>query len=157
MKGYVAIEPSGPPFQNYGGPPFAPGYVSSPGQLVRPYGLTSLPLSYDPPIGADDTLLHRENVTAPSADLSPCIQQKAPARRLENISRVPVLLMTSEASYHAVYDHCTVAYLRQAGVQVDDYDLPKRGIHGNGHFIFMEKNNLPVAELIRPWIDGRAG
>lgn len=156
VKGYVPIEPSGPPFRNYGGPPFAPGYVSSPGLLARPYGITSLPLAYDPPVGDDPTLLQTEDVTAPRANLSPCTQQTTPARRLANLAQVPVLFLTSEASYHAVYDHCTVAYLRQAGVQVDDYDLPTKGLHGNGHFIFMEKNNLEVVELIRPWIDSHA-
>ena len=34
-----------------------------------------------------------------------------------NIASVPVLFVTAEASYHAVYDHCTVAFLRQAGVE----------------------------------------
>ena len=38
--------------------------------------------------------------------------------------------MTSEASYHAVYDYCTVAFMRQAGVGVEWLNLPEVGIHG---------------------------
>jgi hypothetical protein len=44
--------------------------------------------------------------------------------------KIPVLVMTSEASYHAVYDYCTVAYMRQAGVGVKWLNLPEAGIHG---------------------------
>ena len=63
------------------------------------------------------------------------------------------MFVTSEASYHAVYDHCTVTYLRQAGVEVEYLELGKAGIHGNGHFMFMEENNLRVAEEIKPWLE----
>ena len=38
--------------------------------------------------------------------------------------------MTSEASYHAVYDYCTVAYMTQAGVRVEWLNLPDVGIYG---------------------------
>ena len=65
---------------------------------------------------------------------------------------MPHLLVTAEASYHAPYDYCTVRYLQQAGVSVDFLDLPKVGIHGNNHFVFLEKNNLVIAAKIEEWI-----
>jgi hypothetical protein len=48
-------------------------------------------------------------------DLVPCWQQQAPARRLANLANVPALVVTAEASYHAVYDHCTAKYLTKPG------------------------------------------
>ena len=32
--------------------------------------------------------------------------------------------------------------------------LPEKGIHGNSHFMFQEKNNVEIADLIDEWIKG---
>jgi pimeloyl-ACP methyl ester carboxylesterase len=153
VKGIVALEPEGPPFENYAGAPFDPAYIRPAANRNRPFGLTLLPIAYDPPIGLDDaSSLLRENVGAPNANLSSCLRQAEPARRLVNLAEVPVLFVTAEASYHAVYDHCTVAYLRQAGVDVEVLELGEAGIHGNGHFMFLELNSLQVAERVSGWL-----
>lgn len=157
VKGLVALEPEGPPFENYAGPPFDPSYIRPATNRNRPYGLTLLPIAYDPPLGEDPSLLIRQNVSAPDANLSPCLLQAEPVRKLSNIAEVPVLFVTGEASYHAVYDHCTVAYLRQAGVEVEYLELGKEGIHGNAHFVFSEKNSLQVAERVEGWLAGIEG
>jgi hypothetical protein len=69
------------------------------------------------------------------------------------ISRISrPLVITTEASYHAVYDHCTAKYLAQAGVKVAAVRLGDHGIHGNGHMVMLEKNNLQVAGLIVEWL-----
>jgi acetyl esterase/lipase len=98
-----------------------------------------------------------------------CFQQTEPARKLINLVDIPVLAVTSEASYHAQYDNCSVEYLRQAGVSVEHIRLADVGIHGlvapgkfcsransetgNGHMFFMEKNGIQIADqVIRPWI-----
>ncbi len=62
------------------------------------------------------------------------------------------MILVTEASYHAAYDHCTSKYLRQAGVQNTFIRLEERGIHGNGHMAMLEKNNLRIAQLIAGWI-----
>lgn len=69
------------------------------------------------------------------------------------------MVLTAESSYHSVYDYCTVAYMRQAGMEkVDFVELGKVGIHGNGHFMFLELNNLEILrDLVVPWLDARAG
>jgi pimeloyl-ACP methyl ester carboxylesterase len=152
VKGIVALEPEGPPFENYAAAPFDPAYIRPAANRNRPFGLTLLPIAYDPPIGLDASLMVRENASAPNANLSSCIRQAEPARRLVNLAEVPVLFVTAEASYHAVYDHCTVAYLRQAGVHVEYLELGEAGIHGNGHFMFLELNNLQVAERVSGWL-----
>ena len=61
--------------------------------------------------------------------------------------------MQAEASYHAAYDHCTVAYLRQAGVTSLRYvRLADEGITGNGHMFMLEKNSLDIAALVARWL-----
>jgi hypothetical protein len=62
------------------------------------------------------------------------------------------MIVTAEASYHAPYDHCTSQYLTQAGVTNDFVPLASRGIHGNGHMMMLEKNNLEIAGMIADWI-----
>lgn len=78
--------------------------------------------------------------------------QAEPAKRLVNLAKVPVLVVTAEASYHAPYDYCTVGYLRQAGVGVVHVELAEEGIRGNGHMLFMEKNNGEIAERVLKWL-----
>lgn len=146
VRGIIAVEPQGPPFENWEGPPFSPGFGTLGGS--RPYGLTGLPLHYDPSIGDDAGSLQIQNVTAANANVSACLLQKEPAKRLVNLGKVPVLMYTGEGSYHRVYDYCTVKYLKQAGVDVEYVQLGEVGIHGNGHFSFLEKNNLNIAEQI---------
>jgi len=90
--------------------------------------------------------------TPDGPDLVRCWTQKSPARQLPNLQKVPMLVMTAEASYHAPYDHCTVKYLEQAGVHATWMKLSDLGIHGNGHMIMLEKNNMEVAELMSKWL-----
>ncbi|WP_175887339.1 hypothetical protein [Burkholderia contaminans] len=51
-----------------------------------------------------------------------------------------------------VYDHCTASFLEQAGVKTTFVRLDAIGIHGNGHLMMQEKNNLDVAAVIRSWL-----
>jgi pimeloyl-ACP methyl ester carboxylesterase len=85
-------------------------------------------------------------------DLSRCWVQKSPARQLPNLQKVPILVLTGEASYHAPYDHCTVKYLEQAGVHPTWIKLGDAGIHGNGHMMMLEKNNVGIAEVMARWL-----
>ena len=61
---------------------------------------------------------------------------------------IPIWLIVSESSYHAGYDHLTSRVLRQCGVNHEFIRLEEAGIHGNGHMMMLEKNNLTVADLI---------
>ena len=81
--------------------------------------------------------------------------QAEPARRLVNLAGIPILILTAEASYHAVYDHCTSRYLTQAGVTHTFTRLESVGIRGNGHMMMLEKNNLQIAEVIADWLRKR--
>lgn len=150
VKGIVAIEPEGPPFVSESFGPSGP---------TRVYGVTRLPLRYFPPVQDPSRDLKTVVVPPSGPNLSSCILQAESPRRLVGLARVPVVLITGEASYHAPYDHCTVLYLRQAGVEVAFMDLGAMGVKGNAHFLFMEKNNLEIAGLVAGWLGqiGEAG
>ncbi|MDB5545058.1 MAG: alpha/beta-hydrolase [Hyphomicrobiales bacterium] len=87
-------------------------------------------------------------------DLVRCWRQKEPARKLVNLANVPVLVVQTEASYHAPYDHCTVDYLRKAGVSRTNFvRLADVGIKGNGHMLMLEKNNQQIISVAEKWLD----
>ena len=139
----VAIEPAGPPFHETGA-----GHDSA-----RAYGLTSVPLAYSPAV-TDPADFKVQTIEPNSTDLVTCYTQveNAAPRQLVNLSKFPVLVVTSEASYHARYDWCTVRFLRKAGVKTDHLELAKMGVHGNGHMMFLEKNSDDVAGAIAKWM-----
>jgi len=114
-------------------------------------GITDIPLTYDPIVNSSSDLLTIE-IPSINENRSSCILQQEPARTLIHLVNIPVLIETSEASYHAIYDHCTVDFLRQAGVKVDFIRLEDLGIYGNDHMQMMEKNNLHIAEVLHKWI-----
>lgn len=142
VKAIVALEPAGPAFRDEVND-HAP---------ARPWGLTSIPMTYDPPASAPTQLDIEEQSGPVAPGRVRCLLQRAPARTWPNLRRLPVMLVTSEASYHAVYDHCTAQYLSQAGVPVDHYRLEAHGLRGNGHMMMLEKNNLQIAERIAAWL-----
>jgi hypothetical protein len=88
-----------------------------------------------------------------SPDLVRCWAQQEPARKLVNLVNIPILIVTSEASYHSAYDHCTVRYLAQAGVKSTFLRLAEAGIHGNGHMMMLEKNSDAIAKAMADWLD----
>jgi pimeloyl-ACP methyl ester carboxylesterase len=151
VKAILAVEPNGPPFygvDNIG----APDWFRDAAAIVNVWGITAVPLTYAPAAAkAADLAIERE--AKPDApDLVRCWLQKPPARRLPNLATFPILVVTSEASYHAAYDHCTVKYLQQAGVQPTWIKLADAGIHGNGHMMMLEKNNMDIADVMSRWL-----
>lgn len=122
--------------------------------------MTRLPLLYDPPV-SNIKELQTVRVPPPKGkDYTACTLPKEPARKLVNLAKVPVVLVTGEASYHAPYDYCTIKFFKQTGVPITWLDLGSLGLKGNGHFPFLEKNSADVAALVLKWlgknVDGRA-
>ncbi|CAL8583242.1 hypothetical protein XPA_008873 [Xanthoria parietina] len=145
VKGIVAIEPEGPPFVQL------PGLSGK----ARIDGVTRLPLRYNPPVVNITRDLRLVELPPPKGkeDLYvTCTVQASPPRKLVNLSKVPVALVTGEASYHAPYDWCFIEYFKQTGVKATWLDLGRLGVKGNGHFCFLEKNNMESARLVLGWI-----
>jgi len=151
VKAIVGVEPNGPPFYevNFVG---APEYFKL-GKLALPYGLSAVPLAYEPAVKDASELAIFQEDKADGPDLVRCWLQQAPARQLPDLQKMPIVVITSEASYHAPYDHCTVKYLAQAGVKATHIRLAELGIRGNSHVMMNEKNNKEIAAVISKWLD----
>jgi pimeloyl-ACP methyl ester carboxylesterase len=150
VKAILAIEPNGPPgrsLQFVG----APDWFKE-GKLALTYGLSSVPLTYAPAVtdSADLKFVKEDKPDGPG--LATCWKQAEPARKLVNLT-MPILVLTSEASYHASYDHCTVKFLEQAGVKPTFIRLADQGIKGNSHMMMVEKNSKDIAAVIDGWLD----
>ena len=155
VKAILAIEPNGPPVHELellGAPQWFADAARS-----RPWGITRVPLHYDPPVqGASELRFVRQ--TAPLAPgLACCWLQAEPARKLPRLAGIPILIVTSEASYHAAYDHGTSQFLAQAGVAHDFVRLPDIRIRGNGHMMMLEENNLEIAAMLHEWASRHVG
>src|SRR5262245_17728117 len=166
VKAIVAAEPSGPPVHDvvvHSTQRFDVGwekaikqteddyYRDNPG--VKPYGLGSIPLAYEPAVTPQSPLSFVQQDKPERRDLARCWRQKEPARKLVAVGERPIMVLEAEASFYAGYNHCNVAYLRQAGVGVTFIKLAELGIHGNGLLNMLEKNSDQVAQVIADWLD----
>jgi pimeloyl-ACP methyl ester carboxylesterase len=150
VKALVSVEPSGPPVHdivNLGAPDW---YKDA--EPTKISGLGDVPLVYDPPLVAGQSLDVERQAAPDGPDMVRCWKQKEPARKLTNLKGIPVVIVASEASYHAPYDHCTSAWLTQAGVPNTFIRLADRGVHGNGHMMMIEKNSDAIAAVIESWV-----
>lgn len=135
VKAIIALEPSGPAF----------------GPLT--WGVTSSRITYDPPVANADELA---TVTAPAEPgVAPYRLQTSPPRRLKNLKDIPIAVVTAEASAANRTDPGTVAFLRQAGCTVDHLRLGELGVHGNGPYMMLEKNNREALAPILAWVERR--
>jgi len=140
VKAIIAVEPNGPPF-----------YSESNTAIERSWGVTRLPMHFSPAATAPSDLGMVQETVGDGSGLFKCWKQSEPARQLVNLG-MPILLVTGEASFRAQYDHCTAKFLTQAGVKNDHVRLENVGIHGNGHMMMLEKNNLEIAGYIEKWL-----
>jgi pimeloyl-ACP methyl ester carboxylesterase len=166
VKAIVAAEPSGPPVHDMvipgearQGMPFESATPVEGSEIFRDdprtrrYGPTDIPLVYDPPITAQSPLEFVRQDRAEGPELVSCWRQKEPARKLVAVGERPILYLAAEASFYAPYNHCTPAYLKQAGVAVTFVRLADIGLRGNGHMMMMEKNSDDIAKVILDWLD----
>jgi pimeloyl-ACP methyl ester carboxylesterase len=150
VRALIQVEPSGPPLHDVD-MVGAPDYLHD-GAAARPWGLSAIPMGYAPRAASAADLSFVQQGKADGPDLVRCWLQMAPARQLPNLAKMPMLIVNGEASFHAPFEHCTVKYLEQAGVHPTWIDLGKAGVHGNGHMMMLEKNNLEVAGVIERWL-----
>jgi pimeloyl-ACP methyl ester carboxylesterase len=150
VKALLHVEGSAPPvhdIQLLGAPDwFRDGVVS------RPWGLTAIPIAYAPPVANASELAFEQQEKPDGPDLAKCWLQKAPARQLVNLEKIPVAVISGEASFYAPYAHCLIKYMEQAGVHPTWLNLGAMGIHGNGHMMMLEKNADQIADVMEKWV-----
>jgi pimeloyl-ACP methyl ester carboxylesterase len=144
VKGILAAEPVAPPVEN------AERGATGPG---RGYGITNMPITYDPPVSSAAELQPVREEKADGPDLIPCWVQKEPAHKLVNLQNIPVLNVAGEASYHHPYSHCVAKWLNQAGVKTKYVNLEDVGIRGNGHQFMSEKNSAEISTFFMDWLE----
>ncbi len=150
VKGVIAIEPSGGPLHDVVMTPGAESFYKD-GAVARAWGVTRGPLTFQPAASSAKDLNLVRQPTADAPNLIHCWLQPEPARQLPNLKGVPILIVVSEASYHAPYDHCTSKFLSQAGAANTFVRLDSIGLRGNGHMMMLEKNNLDIAAFLTKW------
>ncbi|KAF4972717.1 hypothetical protein FSARC_782 [Fusarium sarcochroum] len=146
-KALVLLEPTGPPFQE----------AVFTNTSSRAWGLTDIPVTYSPVVADPSTELVKKTYPAKGDGYVKCVlQAESPSpRKLANLVSKPILLVTSESSYHVPYDYCTVKFLQQAGCSKTEHlELGEIGIHGNGHMFFMEKNSDSIQSVLSAWVKG---
>jgi pimeloyl-ACP methyl ester carboxylesterase len=144
----VAVEPAGPPIQ---GVDVAKQAYN--GRPNLPWGLTNLPIRYEPAAREASELQVALEAQPAKAGQVACYLQTGSPRKLVNLTRIPVLLVSGEAGYHRVFDECAARWLLQAGVSTDYVELEKVGLAGNGHQMMMEKNSDAIAAFLASWIE----
>ncbi|HJZ77695.1 MAG TPA: alpha/beta fold hydrolase [Vicinamibacterales bacterium] len=134
VKGIICIEGAGSPFA---------------GQNI--WGLSSIPVAYDPPV-SDPAQIKTRTVTPGEPGVQPYRLQEEPARKLKNLQNVPIVIVTAEASFASPGNPGAVAFLTQAGGKAEELRLADHGVRGNGHMMMIEKNNRQVLQSILDWI-----
>jgi pimeloyl-ACP methyl ester carboxylesterase len=164
VKAIVAAEPSGPPVHDLvvpGAARFGMDFANATevgsesfrdDPRLKRYGLSDIPMVYDPAVTAQSSLEFVRQDQAEAPDLAKCWRQKEPARKLIAVGDRPILYLATEASFYAPYNHCTVGYLKQAGVDVSFVKLADIGLRGNGHMMMMERNSDAIAQVIIEWL-----
>ena len=118
------------------------------------FGLTSVPLAFDPPVTDPAQLTTREVTPPAGSPMPPYRLQTDPARKLKNLQGIPIAIVTAESS-NRPQSAAAVAFLQQAGCAAEDLQLKDKGILGNGHFMMLETNRRQVFDVIRGWIDAK--
>ncbi|HXA77830.1 MAG TPA: alpha/beta hydrolase [Candidatus Acidoferrales bacterium] len=147
VKAIITAEPAGPPIQTVD---TAKQVYTGKGLL---WGVTNLPLHYDPPINDPSELQVELEPKSDGPGLIQCWRQKEPAHRLVNLQGIPVLDVSAEASYHRVFDSCDAKWLNQAGVKTTYVPLESVGLPGNAHEMMLEKNSDAIAAFFEKWIE----
>jgi len=150
VKAIVTAEPGGPPIRNVDTAKIA--YANGGGGMS--WGVTASPITYDPPIKAaselQTTLEEKSDIPG---DVVACYVQKEPARKLVNLTKIPVVYLSSEGGYHREFDHCLAKWLNQAGVKTQFVRMEDVGLKGNGHEMMLEKNSDDIAKWIGGWME----
>jgi pimeloyl-ACP methyl ester carboxylesterase len=144
VVGLVQLEPIGPAFATMFGPD------------TLQWGVAAVPMTFDPPASTPgDLSLVDSDPPAPGA---PALTlQTEPARQLTNLAKVPIAVVSGEASVFRFTNGPLVEFLAQAGCNVEHIELAERGVRGNSHGAMFERNNAEVLAVVTDWMDAQLG
>jgi pimeloyl-ACP methyl ester carboxylesterase len=143
----VTVEPAGPQIGNVD-----VSRVAYSGVNPDSWGLTSIPMRYEPPFkGPADIKVH----LGPSerSDEVPCYLQDSPVHKLAGYQGKAILSISGEGSQHRVFDACIPKWVNQAGANAQFVRLEDVGIHGNMHEMFFDRNSDDIIKFIDRWLD----
>lgn len=136
---FVAAETLGPPF-----------HEALEIGISLGYGLTSAPLTYDPPV-ADPAELNPVIIDeAPPGPID--LRLPEPRRALPSLSGFPIAVVTGEASVFRLWDELLVAFLAEAGCQPELVRLEDHGVRGNAHGFMQEANSDDALRVVTEWL-----
>jgi pimeloyl-ACP methyl ester carboxylesterase len=147
VAGMVAIEPGGPQIGNVD-----TAKVKYTGRTGNAWGITNMPMHYEPPVNSPDDLKTYLEEKSDRPDEVPCYLQKEPVHKLAGWANLHILSISAEGTYHRVFDACIPKWLNQAGVNDQFVRLEDVGIHGNMHEMFLDRNSDVVIKFIDDWL-----
>lgn len=147
VAGMVAIEPGGPQIGVVD-----TAKVKYTGKIGNAWGITNMPMHYDPPVNSPDDLKTYLEEKSERPDEVPCYMQKEPVHKLVTFEKFRILSISAEGTYHRVFDACIPKWLNQAGAQDEFVRLEDVGIHGNMHEMFLDRNSDQVIKFIDDWM-----
>ncbi|MEV1293399.1 hypothetical protein [Pseudonocardia sp. NPDC049635] len=149
---HITIEPNGPPFHDI--EPIPSARVDDAGDRAappgRPWGITRLPLTYEPATRSPDELRSTRLPGGAGLRNGGWLQQE-PARTLPRLARTPQVVVSADASFRSDIDGWTHRFLVQAGVPAVHLRLSDHGFSGNGHMMMQEENSVAIARLLSEW------
>jgi len=125
VKAIVAVEPMGPPYAT----------IPNIGSLT--WGLTAVPLNWEPPVASPEAL----RLAAPGT------------HRLPALAGLPILAVTAEASAFATASAPAISQLAAAGAAAQVLHLPDHGVFGNGHGLIYERNSDEALAPVLAWLE----
>jgi hypothetical protein len=106
---------------------------------------------FDPPAANPAQIATRDIAAAGGASGATYKLQAEPARKLKNLQNIPTIYVVAEKSGRNGAP--VVAFLKQAGVDAEAFNLKDHGLLGNGHFMMLENNRRQVFDAIRGWLE----
>ncbi|KAJ0110029.1 hypothetical protein J7T55_014832 [Diaporthe amygdali] len=156
VRATINLEPGNIPFQSLIGNSTVPSVGRT---RSRPWGLTNTRITYEPPVAnvTEDLITVEVGQDTPAHRSCFVQSNNTVVRSLPQIAKVPYVMFTAANSPHITYDHCFISYLQQAGVKdVTWVKFGDLGITGNGHFFFLEENNMELAAVVEQEMASRS-
>lgn len=119
--------------------PMGPDFGTTPGIGTLDWGLTAIPVTYEPAMTTADEVYKAD----------PALLQ------IPALKDLPIAVVSGETSVQAKYAPKIVEFLAKAGAAVEHLHLPDYGVLGNGHGLIYEKNSDQALQPVLQWLNMR--